>query len=223
MATLISDIITAAKGRADMLESNYVTPDDWLQFARASYKRLYNILSDAFQDMFTTISPSSTIATDGTVSLPADFKRLDVVDLQDGSDWTNCYPAGGYEARNDFRDRLGIQWRNNQWGITWKLVGSKIYFWPKSMSAGKLIQLWYTPLPVTVDLSTSLPLEMVQWEAFLIADVARMARMKEETDVSDFQTELKDIRADIEGQALNRAMQEVGSVRDVNEQSDDWW
>lgn len=222
MSTTFQEIIDRAKSRVDMSESDFVSAGDWLEFARDAYRSLYNVLVTSFQDYFLTTSSNLTVSSTGTVSVPSDFQRLHAVDMLEGSDWTSVWP-GQFNERNGFRNSVGIVFRRND-KVRYRLISGSVYFYPAELASAKTVRLWYTPLPAKIVAVSTIPTEMEQWSRHMVLDAAIMALVKEESDPSALMAELDRIRMDIQGEVMNRDMQRVDRIRDVNSayDSDDW-
>lgn len=213
MATTFQEIIDRAKSRVDMSESQFVSDGDWLEFVRDAYRSLYNILSKSFQDYFVAVSSNLTVASDGTVSIPADMQRLHAVDMLEGGEWTSVWP-GQFNDRNAFRNSIGILFRRNPY-VRYRLIGSLVFFYPSSQAAGKTVRIWQTPLPAKILAVSNIPIEMEQWSRYMVLDAACMAAVKEESDISDMRAEMQMMRAEIDEEVKNRDMQRIDRIRDV--------
>lgn len=224
MATTFQEIIDRARSRVDMTRSEFVDDPDWLEFARDAYRALYNFLTNSFQDYFVTTSADLTVAPDGTVNVPDDFGKLIAVDVKDGGRWKEIISASMHERNSSFLTILGITVPVYRF-IKYRLISRKLWFFPIESSPAKIVRIWYVPLPEKVVETDEIPIEMEQWSRAMVLDCCCMACAKEETDPSQFLTELRAIRSEIAGEAMNRDMQRVDTIQDVHAFKDieDWY
>lgn len=217
MSTTYQEIIDRAQSRVDMAHSTFVSTDDWTEFVRDAYRKLYNLLVSKFQDYFLEPSSELTVDANGKVAVPADFQRLHAVDLKDSSSgtWTDGVWPASLSQRNTYRRPFGMLLRRHPL-IRYRLIKRDVWFFPVERSPGKIVRLWYTPLPdKETTMSNDIPLEMEQWSEYLVLECCIMACLKEETDPSGFQSERAVILAMIEDEAMNRDLQLCDEVEDV--------
>src|SRR5512139_1095957 len=109
MVRTLADLRTAAKERADLVASAFVTDAEWLRYINGSATWLYGLLVTKVEDYNITTAPEQT--TDGLtdkLALPADFLKLRGVDLKTPgtpSGWTSLRPFQFAE-----RNRATIPW-----------------------------------------------------------------------------------------------------------------
>jgi hypothetical protein len=213
MATTWAEIVTRAKARVDMSQSSFVEPDEWLEYARDSYRKLHSILSSSFQDYFNKPSDPLTVASDGTVDVPTDFQKLHAVDIKYGSEWIPLKGRTQAERSNGGRRSAFIRVFRS---IGYRLMADKVYFYPAESASGQVVRLWYTPQPEKLpNTSGNVPRDMERWTEFLVLDMAIMAAIKEETDDSQLVRDREIIRAEIREQAMQRMLEDPGGVEDV--------
>lgn len=200
LVTLV-DLRIRARTRADMTGSEFVTNDELTQWVNEAADELYEILVLKFgEDYFATSYDFATVANVETVALPAGVFKVLGVDLRSSSasQWVSL-ARFSFAERNAQRGNLGAP----AGAPRYRLEGSNLRLLPAptGVLSGKL---WYVPqrTPLAADGDT---LDGVSgWEAYVVADAARKALLKEESDTSALVQELAQLRDRIERAAANR-------------------
>lgn len=175
------ELINQSKDRADMTGSSFVTDPQWKEYINKSKDVLYGKLVAAYGDDYYTTSYSFPLVG-GTSSypLPADFFKLNLVELDIGGG--EFIPLDRFTMKN--RNR-GYQTRYYE-TYQYRLIGSNIEFTPNP-SSGNTINLWYTPFsPNLVNDGDTLN-GFNGWEEFIIIDAAIKAMRKEESDTTELE------------------------------------
>lgn len=207
----LSELRLRAKERADMVNSSFVSTDEWTRFLNASYAELYSLLVEKSGEnyyapekyQFTTNGTAETyplpdgttayLDPDGATARP--FFKLVGVDMQVSGTpnaWVSLKPFPMAE-RNSF----GLY------------GGSGI---PQS---GMVIQVLYAPRLTPLVNEADLVDGVAGWEELIVVDAARKALLKEESDASALTQEKRDIVARIEHEAASRDVGEPPVVADV--------
>lgn len=173
----IGTIITEAKYKSDMTNSQFITDAEWLSYAKASAKWYYDLLVDTDEDYFISSTTISTNGTSDLFNLPSDFFKLKGVDYDIGGD-TVSMEKFTFVERNRYRDRATK--------LRYRLVGSQIQF--KPVPSAQTITLWYIPTLTIADTSSTI-LSVNGWSEFVVLDVAIKALLKEESDASSLMAE----------------------------------
>lgn len=198
----------AAQQRADMVNNNFVTTQEWNSYINLSYFELYDILVQVYGDDY-YVAPRFTFTTDGRqpslYPLPLDIYKLLGVDLGVNAA-QNSYVTMRkfmFQNRNKFQfNNVPIGYYGNL-NIEYRLVGSNIDL-IQSPASGQTIVLWYIPRPRTL-LADSDILEGVSgWEEYVIVDAAIKALNKEESDVTALMAAKAALKQRIESAASNR-------------------
>lgn len=216
MATTFTEIVTRAKSRSDQTQGDFVEASEWLDFTRDAYRRLYMLLVKRFKDYFEKLSGELTITADGLVNAPADLFRICGVDIKSGTEWIRLNPRSRAERsqgnRSMFRSFRSIGYR---------YVGRDVHFYPAASAVGQVVRLLYQPHPAKIAaLSEELPIDMEQWSEFIVLEVAMMAAMKEETDISDMRNERNLMLQEIKEQAMARMYEDPEGIVDVRGDED---
>jgi len=142
----LSDLRTASRQRADMVNSQFVTDAELNSYINASYFELYDLLVQKYGNDY--YMKEYTFSLQGNVSrydLPDDFFKLLGVDLE--------ISAGpdGYVSLKPFtlaeRNRYSTANVQTWIGVTnlrYRISGNKLWFTP-SPQTGQTIRIWYVP------------------------------------------------------------------------------
>lgn len=244
--TTLAAVRDAARQRADMETSQFVSNGEFNGYINASYQELYGLLVQKFGDnyyvaldankapyQFVTSGSaemyglpdgsSSFLMPDGTAA-PGFFKLLGVEMMVSAPfDWTTLKPFPLIE-----RNRYTVQGMQTNTGrrsyLRYALMGGNLWFKPVPM-AGQTIRIWYVPrlALLTGDQST---LDGVSgWEEYIVIDAAIKALQKEESDVSVLMAQKQAMIARIEAEAENRdagSPMVVGDARGTGFSTEDY-
>jgi hypothetical protein len=228
-----------AQQRADMVNSSFVTPAEWLTYINGSWARLYGLITETFgadyyapeRFQFQTSGTSDTYplpdgsarytAPDGSTA-KAFFKLLGVEVQATGTPtgWVSLKPFRMAE-----RNQAGVP------GVParrpkYRLAKSSLWLRPLPMG-GLTLQVLYAPRYAALVLDTDLLDGVNGWEEFVALDAARKALAKEESDTSGVEREIADLLARIQHEADNRDEGEPAVVADVQrggiDLADEWW
>lgn len=209
----------AAQQRSDMVDSGFVTTQEWNSYINRSYAELYDILVQVYGDEYYMASPLQ-FTTDGRIPslypLPEDFYKLMGVDL------TISQSQNGYVTLQKFMfaNRNKYLYGNTPsiaYGfqdLRYRIEGSNISMIPQPQS-GQIIQLWYVPKPRTLLADSDILDGISGWDEYVIVDVAIKAMQKEESDVSVLMAQKEQLRQRITAAASNRDQGMPESVTDV--------
>lgn len=189
MILTAQQIVDTAIDLADMRYSKFVdqsdtTDSELLRYLNIAYRDFYNTVLQSNNQYFTTNTTINVVGGQDTYDLPADFYKLDGVDLQVSADgrYLTLRPFM-FAERNKFR--AGLAFTNSPYGQVFKylLVGNKIRFLPLP-SMNSTVQLWYTPNPTKItSLSQNIEV-MVGGDEYISLVVAMAMLAKEESDTS---------------------------------------
>lgn len=187
--------------RADMLNSNFVTMDEWNQYINQSIYELYDILITKYGDdyfmapsySFTTTAASSYVLPNGvqtflntqtnTVEVAPPVYKLLGVDcgVAVGNNAWVTLPRYNWIDRNKFvypqltANALGV------FNLSYRQMGNQLYFIPRP-AAGQYIQLWYIPRMRQLLKDTDmLDFSISGWSEYVIVDAAIKALTKQES------------------------------------------
>lgn len=222
-----------AQLRADKLNSQFITTDEWNIYINKSMFGLFDILVTKYGDDFFLASPytfsttgeknyalpdgSATFAVDG-ITPPAVYKLLGLdCGVAVGNNAWVTLPRYNWIDRNRF---IYPQLQANALGVfnlSYRQMGNQIYFIPNP-SAGQYIQVWYVPIMTMLLQDTDmLSFSISGWDEYVVVDAAIKALIKEES--FDQANVLKQDRAElllrIETTAANRDVGQPNTISDT--------
>ena len=184
-----------AQLRADKLNSQFLTVDEWNSNINQSIYELYDLLVTKYGDdyflapfvTFTTTGATSYPLPDGITtiggSIPVAMYKLLGVDcgVAVGNNAWVTLPRFNWIDRNKFvypqlqANALGV------FNLSYRQMGNQLYFIPQP-SAGQYIRLSYVPMMVQLlrDIDM-LPFSISGWSELIIVDAAIKALLKEES------------------------------------------
>lgn len=217
-----------AKLRADKLNSQFLTKDEWNININKSAFELFDILTTKYGDDFFLASPytinttgaknyalpdgSSAFAVGG-VTPPAVYKMVGVdCGVAVGNNAWVTLPRYNWIDRNRF---IYPQLQANALGVfnlSYRQMGNQLFFIPNP-SAGQYIQIWYVPIMTMLLQDTDmLSFSISGWDEYVVVDAAIKALIKEES--YDQANSLKQDKA-----ALLERIETTAANRDVGQQN----
>ena len=186
--------------KADKLNSQYLTTDEWNFNINQSTNELYDLLVDKFGDDYFFAPPllipltganfyplpnGSNYPVNGVFS-PALYK-LNGIDANVSG--AALGPNAGWVplARSNWSDRdRYTTWPgqagalNNIYQMSYRMMGNNLFLFPANMNM--LIQIWYVPILTQMLQDTDMmPFSISGWSEFVIIDAAMKAMIKEES------------------------------------------
>jgi hypothetical protein len=227
-AKTLAQLRTAARQRAGMENSTFITDAELTSIINQEAADLYDLLTTQFEDYYTSTTPSTFTLTSASnlQSLPADFFKLRGVDYQAAGVWVDL-------DRVSFRDRNVLRRGLFYGGAPWRaydLVGAKLMILPSDDASGSY-RLWY--IPTYTDLvGDSDPLDVIQnWDEHVIVGAAITMLNKEESDTTALMGIKMTIRQRIIDASSKRDAGTVPRIVDVRDADDGlafgmrrgWW
>jgi hypothetical protein len=204
----LGQIRLAAQQRADMVNSNYVTVQEWNSYITKSYHELYDLLIQTYGDEY--YAASTAFVTDGrspaSYPLPKRLYKLLGVDLSVGAANNNGWltlkkytflSRNRYVYGNTPVSFIGVM------NLRYRMIGSNVEFIPVAQS-GQTIQLHYIPRPATLLADSDILDGISGWDELVVIDAAIKALQKEESDVTVLVAQKMLITKRIEEAAQNR-------------------
>lgn len=221
--------------KADRVNSNFVTMQEWNQYISLAMYELYDLLITVYEDYY--IAPIAQFNTDGSTYLYS---------LPNGAlTFTNSVSGASYIAPPIYKllgVDLGINTANNAWvtvdkfnfidrnqfvypntastiygvfNLRYRMLGDKMEFIP-TPSANQPIRMWYIPrLNAMLDDTDLTTLGVSGWLAYVIARAAKYALDKEESSTAHLDAELIYLKQRIEESASNRDAGRPDTVSNV--------
>lgn len=180
-ATRLADMRT----NSDADVSGFVSTAELNAYANHELAELYDLLSNTFQDYFTTTALVN-ISSGNTVALPTGCFRILGVDYFDGADGYQSLRPFNFNARNDYEPYYST---NNgayyDTYSTYRVIGNSLNILPRQDATGQY-RIWYIPAYTnyTTDNDDIGNLGLNNWHQFATYGVAAKLMLKEETDPS---------------------------------------
>ncbi len=219
--------------RADLLNSQFITIDEWNSNINQSMFELFDILTSKDGENYIVASPYTITTTgarnyalrDGSatfavnnVTPPAVYKLLGIdCGVAVGNNAWVTLPRYNWIDRNRF---IYPQLQGNALGVfnlSYRQMGNQLYFIPNP-SAGQYIQIWYVPIMTQLLQDTDmLGFSISGWDEYIIVDAAIKALIKEESfDKADRLAQVKAaLLARIETTAANRDQGQPNTISDT--------
>lgn len=94
MSTTLTELIARSKQRADMVNSGFVSDDEWTHFLNDEIQSVFaEMVNIDDGTLFATVSPTLVSIGDNSYQLPSDFLRLVDVNIHTGNRWVEACPA----------------------------------------------------------------------------------------------------------------------------------
>ncbi len=232
----LSQIILAAKQRADRVNSQFVTDPEWRGYINQAMFELYDLLITVYEDLY--VASPIQFAVDGstflyslpngsntfqnalnlneTVTPPAFYKMLGVDLALNNS--TNAYVTlnkFNFINRNRFVYPNTASTIYGVFNMQYRIMGSKLEFIP-TPSAGQQIRLWYIPrLTELLQPTDTTNVGISGWTEYIIVRAAIYALAKEESDTTVLIQQLVFLKERIETTAANRDAGQADTISDT--------
>lgn len=203
----LTELITAVRQRADMVNSQFCTDTELTSYINQSYFELYDLLVSRFGDDYYTKVPPYTFNTDGTTflyDLPADLLKLQGVDLALANTQDSFVTIRPFMLGD--RNRYAVPNFQSFYGVTnlrYRIYGTKLWLTPVP-AANQTIRLWYVPRMTQLASGSDTVDGISGWTEYIIVDAAMKALAKEESDVSYLMADKAALIQRIEYAAENR-------------------
>lgn len=215
--TTLADIKNRARRRADMVNSQFISDAELLDFINASYAELYDLIVQTYEDYFVTSTTFTLTSSDaGIYTLPSNFYKLKGVDYELGGNYTTIYPFK-WNTRN-LRQRAINRLYAGDYDLSYKLLASTIRFEPSDNATGNF-QIWYIPAYTALSDDTDVIDTVItrsNWEEYIVIDAAIKMLAKEESSTTHLERAKKDIIKRLESAAGDRDVDQPESIMDVN-------
>jgi hypothetical protein len=206
-----------------MVNSNFVTVQEWNDYINHSYTELYDILVQVYADQYYMATPflfTTDNRSPGLYPVPPDFYKLMGIDLGLGTNTPGSANGWLTLKKFNFADRNRYLFGNvpisflGLLGLRYRIEGQYIEFIPQP-SSNQTLRLRYVPRPVTLLADSDILDGISGWDEYVIVDAAIKAMQKEESDVSILMARKEALLKRIEAAASNRDAGEPESVSDV--------
>lgn len=221
-----------AQQRADRVNSNFVTKEEWNSYINQSYAELYDLLVTLYEDYY--VAAPLTFITDGSTNqytlpngsnfngAPAFYKLLgaDCGLGANGNAWVTLHKfdfisRNRYVFPNVTSTFLGV------FNLRYRVVGNTLFFIP-TPSANQYIRLWYIPRVNTLLKDSDMLDSVSGWIEYVIVDAAIKCLQKEESDVSVLLAQKQMLIDRIQSSAMNRDAGQPDTISDVRSFGERW-
>jgi len=178
----LQDLRLAARRRADMENSSFISDAEFNDMINASAQELYDLISSKYGEDYNLKKWSlSTVANQEEYQLPSDFYKLRGIDWKYAPQEFVTLKPFTFAERNRYRTTSG--WNSaTRANARYRVQGNTLVFLPIPLTAHQL-DVWYLP-KFELLTSDSDELDGVNgFEEYVIVDVAIKALQKEESDV----------------------------------------
>lgn len=220
----LTELITAVRQRADMVNSQFCTDAELTSYINQSYFELYDLLVQKYGDNYYVQTPY-VFVTNGTAfqyALPADFYKLLGVDLALANTQDSFVTIKPFMFSD--RNRYAVPNFQSFYGVTnlrYRLNGPNLWLTPVP-AANQTIRLWYVPRMMTLTAGSDTADGISGWTEYIICDAAMKALNKEESDCSILMADKAGLIARIEAAGENRDAANPPKVSDTM-YNDFWW
>lgn len=213
----LSELETAVRERADMVNSTFVSQHELQGYINQSAFELYDLLIQKYGDNYYVADPFQFVTqfNQAFYNLPADFYKLLGVDLQispsEPASWVTLKPFNFIE-----RNRYAVPNFQSFYGVTnlrYRLQADKLWLNPVPQ-ANQYIQIWYVPRMQTLSNPSDTLQGVSGWTEYVIIDAAIKCLQKEESDVSVLMAQKQAMIQRIESAAENRDAGSPATVAD---------
>lgn len=227
-----------AQLESDMLNSSFISTQEWNNYISQSYFELYDLVVTLFEDYYIAPNPY-TFQTNGNQSyaLPDGVSTIDYVT---GVAAPKFYKLRGVDLGLDASQNAWVTLKKYQFisrnryvypqltttylgvfNLRYRVMGNNIQFIP-TPSSGQFIRLWYVPA-LTQPLQDKDILDGVSgWLEYVIVDAAIKALDKEESDTTALNLRKAALLKRIEDSASNRDAGESETISDIRSFSERW-
>lgn len=215
----LGQVRLAAQQRADMVNNDFVSKQEWNSYISKSYAELYDILVQVYADEYEVAAPYQ-FTSDGRVPalypLPNNVYKILGVDAALSTS-TNAYltlkkfpfaKRNKYIFGNTPVSFLGFV------QLEYRLFGNNILLKPQP-AGNQVIQLWIIPRPNVLMADSDILDGISGWDEYVVVDAAIKALQKEESDVSVLMAQKQALLVRITAAASNRDVGMPEAVTDV--------
>ena len=224
MSITLAQLRTAARQRADMENSDFVTDSELNGYINSEIAELHDLLIQSYgADYFVSSATFSTVAgTDSyaiSSNVSSSFYKLKGVDILLNGDWYSAAPFN-WNERNRFND--------SSWGtvagpnVRYRMVGGNLIFTPAPTGVYS-VKVWYVPVATKLTSDSDSYDDLNQYFEYVVTGAAIKCLLKEESDVSALAAMKLDLRKRIIDSAANRDVDKSESIADIHAENDDFW
>lgn len=201
---------TAARERADAVNSTFISDAELTRYINASAQELYDLIIESNKDYATTLLAFSISSPNTSYALPADFYKLRGLDVSLNGSWVQVYNYEQME-RGRYQDLAINRVFAN---VYYHLFNNTLEFLPASYAPGSY-QVRYVPFMTVMSADGDTFNGYNGFEEYIITDAAIKMKDKEESDTRVLMSQKKDLKERIQAMANVRDYADVDRVSDV--------
>lgn len=210
---LVSDIITLAKQRCDMENTNFISAAEWLSYADQSYRKFYNLITTLYEDYNVATYDYTTTAGVEEYDLPSAFLKTRLVELSGVTPKPLTLRAWTLSEKN----RLAYNVAG--YPVRFATYGNKLRLMPTPRGAFT-VTLWYVPTATQIT-STSQTVEVYNgFDEYIALDMAIRALMKEESNTDRLERERDRMQKMLEETMHGRDSGQPRTMTDIERQNE---
>jgi hypothetical protein len=188
--TSLQTIITAARLRIDMRNSQFLSDGEFTSLIYASLAQLDSILVSKFDDYKLISAPATVVSGGNTISLPSDFLKFRGLDMLYNSGTPDGYVSirqHSFQKRND-NYLSGFSRVYGPMNITYRLQGNSLLILPAQIAGNYTYRLWYVPdfIPLVLPTDTLQSyMDSQLWYDYAVCDTAAKAATMQDLPNAD--------------------------------------
>jgi|SRR6516164_5699254 hypothetical protein len=222
MQILVSTITDSAIDLADMRNSQFIDQSglpssELIRYANMAYKDLYQQIILAKEQYYITTTTFQVTANQSSYPLPADFYKLNGVDLAiDNSGRFLTLTPYMFKERNKFRSGLALTVAPYGQIYKYMIVGNNIQFIPLPTQSSN-ITLWYTPEPQKINSFSDTLSIPIGSDEYLSLYMACAMKAKEEDDNSQLNAKRLEVLDQLKNSLKDRDSGSASYIVDESE------
>lgn len=206
----LTTLRSAARERADQLNSSFISDTELTRYINASAQELYDLLVESNKDYAVTLLSFTIAGSASSTTLPSDFYKLRGLDLSLNGSWCPVWPYDQME-RGRFQD---LALNRSTSSVYYHLYNNTLEFLPSSYAPGSY-RLRYVPF-MTVMVNDSDTFNGYNgFEEYIIVDAAIKMRDKEESSTTTLKEQKERLLTRIQAMVNVRDYADAESVSDV--------
>lgn len=209
----VSAIISLAKQRADMENTNFVSAAEWLAYADQSYRKFYNLITTLYEDYNVSSYDITTVSGTDEYTLPEGFLKSRLVEILG----VTPYPLTMKQWTLSEKNR--VQYSVTGHPIRYAIYGNTIRLIPMPRGSWT-VRLWYIPTatPLVSDAQT---VEVYNgFDEYIAIDMAIKALHKEESNTDRLERERERMERLLEDSLHSRDAGSPRYMTDIERQND---
>ena len=202
MATTLGTLKTAARQKANMENSTFISDSELTDYINQSYAELYDIMVSRFEDYYSKTEGFSILSGSTSHTLPADMYKMRALDYTLDSKNFVTVRKFNFEDRNKISRNVSRTLRGFS-DRAYRIMGQQMFIYPQDAAPGTYV-MWYIPRYTPLALDADVLGDVMDFQEYITADAAIKMLAKEESDVSVLMAQKQALLARIEAMASNR-------------------